>query len=75
MDFVDLWEHIPLMAEWLADAPNEILSLLDEIAFREVTNSHAFPDYKRIHPEIHVRVTNLPASYLLRDLRYYNKPF
>lgn len=70
IDFVDLWDSIPVLAEWLADAPSELLNLLDEITFREVTNNHAFPDYGRIHPEVHVRVSNLPMTTLIRELRW-----
>eukprot|EP01127_Copromyxa_protea_P005769 TRINITY_DN15628_c0_g1_i1.p1 TRINITY_DN15628_c0_g1~~TRINITY_DN15628_c0_g1_i1.p1 ORF type:complete len:893 (-),score=185.87 TRINITY_DN15628_c0_g1_i1:37-2541(-) len=69
IDFADIFSTIPLFAEWLADAPGEVIPLLDEIAFREVTNNHAFPDYGRIHPEIHVRITGLPLAELIRDLR------
>ena len=28
-----------------------------------------YPDYERIHAEVHVRITGLPSSYTLRDLR------
>lgn len=28
-----------------------------------------YPEYERIHSEVHVRITELPTSYTLRDLR------
>ncbi|KAH6690314.1 DNA replication licensing factor mcm2 [Plectosphaerella plurivora] len=52
---------------FLANAPAETLKLLDEVAM-DVVLIH-YPDYERIHSEIHVRITDLPLVYTLRQLR------
>lgn len=56
-----------ILAYFLANAPGEILQLFDEVAM-EVTLLH-YPDYERIHSEIHVRISDLPVHYTLRQLR------
>lgn len=56
-----------ILAYFLANAPGEMLKLFDEVAL-EVTLLH-YPDYERIHSEIHVRITDLPVHYTLRQLR------
>ena len=43
------------------------LPIFDEVALKEVL--HRFPDYSRIHEEIHARVTDLPVADSLRDIR------
>jgi len=56
-----------ILAYFLANAPAEILKLFDEVAM-EVVLLH-YPDYERIHAEIHVRIFDLPVHYTLRQLR------
>lgn len=56
-----------ILAYFLANAPTEMLKLFDEVAM-EVTLLH-YPDYERIHSEIHVRISDLPVHYTLRQLR------
>jgi DNA replication licensing factor MCM2 len=56
-----------ILAYFLANAPGEMLKLFDDVAM-EVTLLH-YPDYERIHSEIHVRITDLPVHYTLRQLR------
>jgi len=56
-----------ILAYFLANAPSEMLKLFDDVAM-EVTLLH-YPDYERIHSEIHVRITDLPVHYTLRQLR------
>lgn len=56
-----------IIAYFLANTPGEILKLFDEVAM-EVTLLH-YPDYERIHSEIHVRISDLPVHYTLRQLR------
>jgi len=56
-----------ILAYFLANAPGEMLKLFDEVAM-EVTLLH-YPDYERIHSEIHVRISELPVHYTLRQLR------
>ncbi|KAL3422808.1 DNA replication licensing factor mcm2 [Phlyctema vagabunda] len=56
-----------ILAYFLANAPGEMLKLFDEVAM-EVTLLH-YPEYERIHSEIHVRISDLPVHYTLRQLR------
>lgn len=56
-----------ILAYFLANAPGEMLKLFDEVAM-EGTLLH-YPDYERIHSEIHVRISDLPVHYTLRQLR------
>ncbi|KAI7916044.1 DNA replication licensing factor mcm2 [Pyricularia oryzae] len=65
------YEHLAAtkatLAYFLANAPTEILKLFDEVAM-DVVLIH-YPDYERIHSEIHVRIFDLPVHYTLRQLR------
>jgi DNA replication licensing factor MCM2 len=56
-----------ILAYFLANAPAEMLKIFDKAAF-EVTRLH-YPNYELIHPEIHVRISDLPVHYTLRQLR------
>ena len=56
-----------ILAYFLANAPAEMLRIFDQVAM-DVTLLH-YPDYERIHSEIHVRITDLPVHYTLRQLR------
>ncbi|KAI1270435.1 MCM-domain-containing protein [Xylariaceae sp. FL1019] len=56
-----------ILAYFLANAPQEILALFDEVAM-DVVLLH-YPDYERIHSDIHVRIFDLPVHYTLRQLR------
>ncbi|TQS34863.1 hypothetical protein Golomagni_04739 [Golovinomyces magnicellulatus] len=56
-----------ILAYFLISAPGEMLKLFDEVAM-DVTLLH-YPDYERIHSEIHVRITHLPVQFTLRQLR------
>lgn len=56
-----------ILAWFLANAPAGILKLFDRAAF-EVVLLH-YPNYGQIHPEIHVRISELPIHYTLRQLR------
>ena len=65
------YEHLSaskaILAYFLANAPAEMLKLFDEVAM-DVVLLH-YPDYERIHAEIHVRIYDLPVHYTLRQLR------
>ncbi|KAK5704344.1 MCM DNA helicase complex subunit [Elasticomyces elasticus] len=65
------WDHLseskPTLAYFLVNVPTEILPIFDAVAL-DVTLYH-YPDYERIHSELHVRITDLPVSYTLRQLR------
>ncbi|KAH9994372.1 MCM-domain-containing protein [Xylariaceae sp. FL0662B] len=56
-----------ILAYFLANAPAEMLNLFDAVAM-EVVLLH-YPDYERIHSDIHVRIFDLPVHYTLRQLR------
>ena len=56
-----------ILAYFLANAPSEMLEIFDRVAM-DVTLLH-YPDYERIHSEIHVRISDLPVHYTLRQLR------
>ncbi|MCJ1472660.1 MCM DNA helicase complex subunit [Lambiella insularis] len=56
-----------ILAYFLANAPAEVLEIFDKVAM-DVTLLH-YPDYTRIHSEIHVRISDLPVHYTLRQLR------
>jgi DNA replication licensing factor MCM2 len=56
------------LAYFVVNAPQEVLKMFDAIAFEVVQME--YPDYGRIHSEIHVRITDLPIVSTLRDLRY-----
>jgi len=62
-----LMEAEPLMAVWLADAPKDMLDLLDEAATRHTLL--LFPSYGSIKEDIHVRIADIPIMDSLRDLR------
>ena len=56
-----------ILAYFLANAPAEMLKIFDQAAF-DVTRLH-YPNYEQIHPAIHVRISELPVHYTLRQLR------
>lgn len=55
------------LAYFLANEPTEVLKVFDQAAL-DVTLFH-YPQYHDIHNEIHVRITDLPIVYTLRELR------
>jgi DNA replication licensing factor MCM2 len=65
------YEHLsgskPILGYFVANAPAEVLKIFDEVAM-DVVLLH-YPDYERIHSEIHVRIFDLPVHYTLRQLR------
>lgn len=67
VSFDHLAESKATLAYFLANAPSEMLKIFDQVAM-DVTLLH-YPDYERIHSEIHVRITDLPVQYTLRQLR------
>ncbi|KAK9117759.1 hypothetical protein Sjap_016706 [Stephania japonica] len=60
--------HIhPNIAIWLADAPQSVLEVMEDVAKNVVFNLH--PNYKNIHQKIYVRITNLPVYDEIRNIR------
>jgi DNA replication licensing factor MCM2 len=67
VSYEHLSESKAILAYFLANAPAEVLKLFDEVAM-DVVLLH-YPDYERIHSDIHVRIFDLPVHYALRQLR------
>ncbi|KAJ1669624.1 MCM DNA helicase complex subunit, partial [Coemansia sp. RSA 25] len=57
----------PVLAFFLANAPREMLAVMDDVAMDAVLAM--FPGYARIRGAVHVRVQGLPTTCSLRDLR------
>lgn len=57
----------PNIAIWLADAPQSVLEVMEEVALNVVLNLH--PNYRNIHDKIYVRITNLPVYDQIRNIR------
>ncbi|CAI9275262.1 unnamed protein product [Lactuca saligna] len=57
----------PNIAIWLADAPQSVLEVMEEVANKVVFSIHS--NYKSIHQKIYVRVTNLPVYDQIRNIR------
>ena len=67
VSYTDLADAIAVIAYFLVICPAAMLSIFDEVALSVVLIS--YPHYERIHSEIHVRITDLPSTATLRDLR------
>ena len=67
VSFIHLSEDEPQLAIFLADAPSDMIELLDQVATRYTLK--LFPEYRHIKDEIFVRISSLPISDSLRDLR------
>ncbi|KAI0958277.1 MCM DNA helicase complex subunit [Taiwanofungus camphoratus] len=60
----------PILAYFLTNSPSAMLAIFDEVALTAILVY--YPSYERIHSEVHVRITDLPLSSSLRDLRRSN---
>ena len=67
VSFLHLSDAKAILAYFLANCPATMLSYFDIVALDAV--KLYYPDYENIHKEVHVRITELPTSYTLRDLR------
>ncbi|CAM9343704.1 unnamed protein product [Ascophyllum nodosum] len=67
VSYIDLSKAVPILAIWLADVPKDMLEIMDEVTNTVVLK--AFPEYHRIHDEVHVHITHVPIVDKLRDLR------
>ncbi|KAJ1674924.1 MCM DNA helicase complex subunit, partial [Spiromyces aspiralis] len=67
VSYVHLASSRPLLAYFLANAPRAMLAIMDDVAMDAVLT--VFPDYARIRPEIHIRISDLPTMCTLRELR------
>jgi DNA replication licensing factor MCM2 len=60
----------PILAYFLTNSPAAMLEIFDEVALAAILVY--YPNYERIHSEVHVRIADLPLSSSLRDLRTSN---
>ncbi|BAO39433.1 DNA replication licensing factor MCM2 [Kluyveromyces marxianus] len=67
VNYRHLVESKAILALFLAKCPEEMLKIFDTVAM-EATQLH-YPDYTRIHSEIHVRISDFPSVLNLRALR------
>ena len=67
VNFVHISNKLPQLAIWLAEEPATMIPILNDVAADTV--AEIFPDYSKIHPEIFVRIRDLPVEDKLRDLR------
>ena len=67
VSYMHLSQAQPVFGIWVADAPGAILEVLDDAAMDVV--SQQYPNYQEIHPDIFVRIIDLPIVDKLRDIR------
>lgn len=70
VSYADLSEMKATLSFFLANEPTEVLKVFDQVAL-DVTLFH-YPQYHDIHNEIHVRITDVPVTYTLRQLRQHH---
>lgn len=70
VNYRHLAESKAILALFLAKCPEEMLKIFDLVAM-EAIELH-YPDYARIHSEIHVRISDFPTILNLRELRESN---
>ncbi|GKV47172.1 hypothetical protein SLEP1_g54090 [Rubroshorea leprosula] len=57
----------PNIAIWLADAPQSVLEVMENVARSVIFSLH--PNYKNIHKNIYIRITNLPVYDQIWNIR------
>ena len=67
ISYMHLAKSESLIAVWVADAPKDMLDLFDEVALTEVLK--LYPSYGDIHPDVFVRIVDLPVEDAIRDIR------
>ena len=67
IDYKEFIHVHPNIAIWLADAPQPVLEVMEEVSEKVIFDLH--PNYKNIHQKIYVRVTNLPVNAQIRNIR------
>lgn len=70
VSYADLSAVKATLSFFLANEPTEVLKVFDQVAL-DVTLFH-YPQYHDIHNEIHVRITDVPVTYTLRQLRQHH---
>jgi DNA replication licensing factor MCM2 len=67
VSYLHLGDEVPILAIWLADVPKDMIEIFDEVLEEMVKKQ--FPYYSQITTKLFVRITDLPISDRLRDLR------
>jgi DNA replication licensing factor MCM2 len=67
VSYLHLSQFEPILAIWVADAPAQVLPIFHDALRTEVFKR--FPNYGAIHEQVFVRVTDLPISDAIRDIR------
>lgn len=67
VSYMHLADAKPVLAYFLTNSPSSMFPIFDAIALEVILLF--FPLYTRIHAEVHVRITEVPTAYTLRDLR------
>jgi DNA replication licensing factor MCM2 len=70
VSFVHLSKGQDQLCILLANEPNEMFKIFNQVAYEVVLSK--FKNYDNIHKEIFVRITDLPVSEKIRDLRQNN---
>ena len=67
VSYIHLGDAVPILAVWLADVPKDMIDIFDEVL--EEIVKREFPYYSQISTKLFIRITELPISDRLRDLR------
>ncbi|KAH6913975.1 MCM-domain-containing protein [Coprinopsis sp. MPI-PUGE-AT-0042] len=67
VSYAHLADSKAILAYFLTNCPSAMLEIFDEVALAAILVY--YPSYRRIHSEVHVRISDLPLSSSLRDLR------
>jgi DNA replication licensing factor MCM2 len=70
VSFIDLEAHSAILSYYVSACPIEVLPIFDEVALDVVLDW--FEDYANIQKQVHVRISDLPVTETLRDLRQVN---
>lgn len=73
VSYLHLMDSEPVLAYWLADAPKDMLLVLNEAATRHTLM--LFPSYGSIKSEIRVRISEVPILDSITNLRRSNLDF
>ena len=65
--FHHLSQKLPSLAIWIAEEPECLLPILNEVAWEIIIET--YPNFEKIHDKIFVRIKQLPIEDKLRDLR------
>ncbi|KZV66830.1 MCM-domain-containing protein [Peniophora sp. CONT] len=67
VSYLHLANSKPILAYFLTNAPTAMLEIFDDVAMDAVLIY--YPNYLRVKSEIHVRISEIPLTVSLRDLR------